>query len=169
MADVLLEVKDLKIHYPVKSKNTIGGKTAYAKAVDGVSFNVYRGETFGVVGESGCGKSTTGKAIVRLLPPTEGSIRMEGQELADIPRKELAKKIQIIFQDPYSSLDPRMTVGRCIEEPLAVHGIGNAAERRQKVLQLMRDVGLREEQYTRFPHDSPAASVSASAWPVPSP
>ncbi len=153
MADVLLEVKDLKIHYPVKSKNTIGGKTAYAKAVDGVSFNVYRGETFGVVGESGCGKSTTGKAIVRLLPPTEGSIRMEGQELADIPRKELAKKIQIIFQDPYSSLDPRMTVGRCIEEPLAVHGIGNAAERRQKVLQLMRDVGLREEQYTRFPHE----------------
>lgn len=153
MADALLEVQNLKIYYPVKSRNAIGGKVSYAKAVDGVSFTVRRGETFGVVGESGCGKSTTGKAIVRLLKPTEGHILLEGKEISDIPRKELAKHIQIIFQDPYSSLDPRMTVGRCIEEPLKVQGVGTAAERRAKVLELMKEVGLREEQYTRFPHE----------------
>ncbi len=153
MADALLEVQNLKIYYPVKSRNAIGGKVSYAKAVDGVSFTVRRGETFGVVGESGCGKSTTGKAIVRLLKPTEGHILLEGKEISDIPRKELAKHIQIIFQDPYSSLDPRMTVGRCIEEPLKVQGVGTAAERRSKVLELMKEVGLREEQYTRFPHE----------------
>ena len=153
MADALLEVQNLKIYYPVKSRNAIGGKVSYAKAVDGVSFTVRRGETFGVVGESGCGKSTTGKAIVRLLKPTEGHILLEGKEISDIPRKELAKHIQIIFQDPYSSLDPRMTVGRCIEEPLNVQGVGTAAERRAKVLELMKEVGLREEQYTRFPHE----------------
>ncbi len=153
MADALLEVQNLKIYYPVKSRNAIGGKVSYAKAVDGVSFTVRRGETFGVVGESGCGKSTTGKAIVRLLKPTEGHILLEGKEISNIPRRELAKHIQIIFQDPYSSLDPRMTVGRCIEEPLKVQGVGTAAERRAKVLELMKEVGLREEQYTRFPHE----------------
>ncbi len=153
MSEPLLSVKDLKIHYAVKSKNRLGNAVAYSKAVDGVSFDVYKGETFGVVGESGCGKSTTGKAIVRLLEPTSGDILFDGVPSHTYSRKELARRVQIIFQDPYSSLDPRMTVGRCIEEPLLVHGIGTRAERRSRALQLMADVGLREDQYTRFPHE----------------
>ena len=100
MSEALLQVKDLKIYYPVKAKNRIGTSVQYAKAVDGVSFDVYRGETFGIVGESGCGKSTTGKAIVGLLKPTAGSITFEGKSVGQYPAKEMARHIQIIFQDP---------------------------------------------------------------------
>ncbi len=118
----LLEIKDLKIYYPIKGKRDAEGKPAYVKAVDGVTFDVYENETFGLVGESGCGKSTTGRTVVRLNKPTAGSVTFEGHDLfAKMNRQQnmdLTQKIQIIYQDPYSSLDPRFTVGRCIEEPL---------------------------------------------------
>lgn len=122
-----------------------------------MTFDVYENETFGLVGESGCGKSTTGRTVVRLNKPTAGSVTFEGHDLfAKMNRQQnmdLTQKIQIIYQDPYSSLDPRFTVGRCIEEPLIVHHMGNKEERRARVLQLMHDVGLREEVYTRYPHE----------------
>lgn len=125
----LLEIKDLKIYYPIKGKRDAEGKPAYVKAVDGVTFDVYENETFGLVGESGCGKSTTGRTVVRLNKPTAGSVTFEGHDLfAKMNRQQnmdLTQKIQIIYQDPYSSLDPRFTVGRCIEEPLIVHHMGN--------------------------------------------
>ena len=152
----LLEVKNLKVYYPIKKKFP-GEAAKFVKAVDDISFDVYEGETFGLVGESGCGKSTTGKTLVRLNKPTEGTVTFGGRDLGlHASRRDvmdLTQKIQIIFQDPYSSLDPRFTIGRCIEEPLIVHKMGSAAERRQRVLQLMHDVGLREEQYTRYPHE----------------
>ncbi len=134
----LLEIKDLKIYYPIKGKRDAEGKPAYVKAVDGVTFDVYENETFGLVGESGCGKSTTGRTVVRLNKPTAGSVTFEGHDLfAKMNRQQnmdLTQKIQIIYQDPYSSLDPRFTVGRCIEEPLIVHHMGNKEERRARVL-----------------------------------
>ena len=152
----LLEVKDLKVHYAVKSKLSITGAKRSVKAVDGISFEVFEGETLGLVGESGCGKTTTGKAIVRLLTPTAGSILYDGKDIFSCTKeehKELSRKIQIIFQDPYSSLDPRFTLGRCIGEPLVIHKWKSPAERREHIMQLMRDVGLNEEHYTRFPHE----------------
>lgn len=155
MSDILLEIDDLKVYYPVKSKSVIPQKE-YVKAVDGISFSVHKKEAFGIVGESGCGKSTTGHAIVGLLKPTAGDIRLEGESILRGSRpysKEMAKKIQIIFQDPYSSLDSRFTVGRCIGEPLNVHKIGTAAERRLRVEELMEEVGLNQEQITRYPHE----------------
>lgn len=127
----LLEIKDLKIYYPIKGKRDAEGKPAYVKAVDGVTFDVYENETFGLVGESGCGKSTTGRTVVRLNKPTAGSVTFEGHDLfAKMNRQQnmdLTQKIQIIYQDPYSSLDPRFTVGRCIEEP--PHGQQGGAPR----------------------------------------
>ena len=153
----LLEVKNLKVYYPVRRSSIFAGPAKFVKAVDDISFDVYEGETFGLVGESGCGKSTTGKTLVRLNRPTAGSVVFDGQDLNQYSSRkqamELTRKIQIIFQDPFSSLDPRFTVGHCIEEPLIVHHAGNAEERRKRVLQLMHDVGLREEQYTRYPHE----------------
>ena len=122
MDDVLLEVKDLKVYYPVKTKSVIPHKE-YVKAVDGVSFQVHRKEAFGIVGESGCGKSTTGHAIVGLLHPTSGEILFEGKSVVGNTTRDFqdrAKKMQIIFQDPYSSLDSRFTVGHCIREPLDI-------------------------------------------------
>ena len=153
--DVLLEVKDLKVYYPVKTKSIIPRK-AWVKAVDGISFQVHRQEAFGIVGESGCGKSTTGHAIVGLLKATSGDILYEGESLVNgkgALSRERAKKLQIIFQDPYSSLDSRFTVGRCIREPLDVHKIGTHEERNARVEELMREVGLNHEQITRYPHE----------------
>lgn len=155
MHDVLLEVKDLKVYYPVKTKAIIPRKT-WVKAVDGVSFTVRRKEAFGIVGESGCGKSTTGHAIVGLLQATAGDILYEGESLVsgkNALSRERAKKLQIIFQDPYSSLDSRFTVGQCIREPLDVHQLGTPAERNARVEELMREVGLNHEQITRYPHE----------------
>lgn len=153
----LLEVKDLKIYYPVRETKGLHTVKRQLKAVDGVSFDVYERETFGIVGESGCGKTTTGKAVVRLLQPTGGEILFDGHRInGKISRKDgraFSRNIQLIFQDPYSSLDPRFTVGRLIAEPLVVHHEGSAAERREKVLKLMEDVGLTKEQYSKFPHE----------------
>ena len=155
MSDALLEVKDLKVYYPVKG-GSFTGKKRYVKAVDGISFEVHRKEALGIVGESGCGKSTTGHCIVGLVEPYSGDVLFEGKSIfAGKKRrsKEQAKKIQIIFQDPYSSLDPRFTVGKCIREPLDVQGVGTVAERNQKVLELMKEVGFNEDQITRYPHE----------------
>ena len=151
----LLEVKNLKVYYPVKVRsNAIRTEKRDVKAVDDISFSIGRGETFGLVGESGCGKSTTGKAIVRLLKPTAGQVLFEGRDIfAGKTGDDLSQKIQIIFQDPYSSLDPRFTVGRCIAEPLKVHKVGNRSEQEARVRSLMNDVGLRPEAYTKYPHE----------------
>lgn len=155
MSKPLLEVKDLKLYYPVKVKKTaLRSEKRFVKAVDDVTFTVNEGETFGLVGESGCGKSTTGKTIVKLLRPTDGHILFEGKDIfAPENKDDLTTRIQIIFQDPYSSLDPRFTVGRCIAEPMVVHKIGTPKEREERVHQLMSDVGLRPEHYTKYPHE----------------
>lgn len=154
---LLLSVKDLKIHYPVKVRGKgIFAQKKVVRAVDGISFDVFEGETLGIVGESGCGKSTTGKAIVRLNKPTEGSITYEGIDLFHCNKEEAArlnKEIQIIFQDPYSSLDPRFTVGHSIAEPLIVHKESSSKDRYKRVIELMEAVGLREEVYNRYPHE----------------
>ena len=153
----LLEVNDLKIYYPVRENKGLRTIKRQLKAVDGISFDVYEGETFGIVGESGCGKTTTGKAVVRLLKPTDGKILFGGKDVhakaSREDRRAFSRDIQLIFQDPYSSLDPRFTVGRLIAEPMVVHRAGSASERRQKVLELMKDVGLTPEQYSKFPHE----------------
>ena len=154
--EVLLQVENLKIYYPVK-KTKIGEKQRYLHACDDVSFSVYKGETFGIVGESGCGKTTTGKALVKIVRPTSGTIRYGGKDIyKDFTRKEdfaFRRKLQMIFQDPFSSLDPRFTVGRIIGEPLNIHRVGTSAQRRERVIELMHEVDMRPEQMTKFPHE----------------
>lgn len=149
----LLEVRNLKKYFSVKNDGLFKPKKQL-KAVDGVSFIIYQGETLGLVGESGCGKSTTGKMIVKILPPTDGQIIYKGKDIVPMSKKEfreMRKEIQMIFQDPYSSLDPRRSNGKTIEEPLEVNKIkGNT---REKVLGIMKEVGLREEFYDRYPHE----------------
>lgn len=154
MSNVILSLRDLRIYYIVKG-GFLNLKKNYVKAVDGINIDIFEGEAFGIVGESGCGKSTTGYGIVGLLKPTEGEILFEGLDISKKSTRgiEFASKVQIIFQDPYSSLDPRFTVGRSIAEPLVVHKIGNSKSQRERVLKLMNDVGLHEEQYTKFPHE----------------
>ncbi len=154
-SDVLLEVRDLKKHY-VLSKRTVFGRREVLRAVDGISFSLRRGETLGLVGESGCGKTTTGKCIVRLIEPTSGQISLEGEDVVGASPdriREIRKQMQIIFQDPYSSLNPRMTVGQIVGEPFAIHGICAGKERRQRVEALIDRVGLTRDSYTRFPHE----------------
>ncbi len=153
----LLAVRDLKVYYPIKVRSRgIFSQKKLVRAVDGISFDVYEGETLGIVGESGCGKSTTGKTIVRLNRPTAGSVTYDGMDLFSCPpqaQARISREIQIVFQDPSSSLDPRFTVGRSIAEPLVVHKAGAPAERRARVVELMRAVGLREDVYDRYPHE----------------
>ena len=152
----LLMVRDLNVSYPLK-KNFFGRTLKSLKAVNGISFDVYRGETLGLVGESGCGKTTLGRALLRLVDSASGSITYNGQRLDCMSRKELRKlrsRIQIIFQDPYSSLNPRMTAGQTIMEPLQTHSIVTShSERRKKALELMDSVGLRAEWIDRYPHE----------------
>ncbi len=152
----LLTVENLKVYFPAK-RSLLGKVTSYIKAVDDVSFNIYEGETLGLVGESGCGKSTLGRTILRLIEATDGSIRYKGYDLRKGDPKtmrSLRKEMQIIFQDPYSSLNPRMCIGDAIAEPLLVHGIvKNKNERREKVMELLTKVGLLPEHYRRYPHE----------------
>ena len=152
----LLIVSHLKVHFP-SAKTFLGKVTSYTKAVDNVSFDVYEGETLGLVGESGCGKSTLGRAILRLIDATEGSIHYKGIDLMKAESsklKALRKDMQIIFQDPYSSLNPRITIGDAIAEPLLVHGIiTNRKDRKDKVIELLEKVNLRSEHYQRYPHE----------------
>jgi peptide/nickel transport system ATP-binding protein len=152
----LLQVKNLKTYYPSK-RNFWGKPIEYVKAVDDVSFDVYPGETLGLVGESGCGKTTLGRTILRLSPATEGSILYKGQDLTNLKDdslKELRRDIQIIFQDPYSSLNPRMTVGSAILEPMQVHGLyENDTQRKEKVIELLETVSLDGSHFNRYPHE----------------
>ena len=152
----LLTVEDLKVHFPIK-RGVFSSSVGHVKAVDGVSFNVYRGQTLGLVGESGCGKTTTGRAILRLVEPTSGAIRFDGvdvQSLRGAALKEMRSRLQIIFQDPYGSLNPRMTVESTIIEPMAVHGLGRRrSDRRDKAASLLEEVGLLPEHLRRYPHE----------------
>jgi oligopeptide transport system ATP-binding protein len=153
--DTLLEVKNLKKHFPIKGgifSKTIG----YVYAVDGVSFSLQSGETLGLVGESGCGKSTTGRTILRLIEPTEGSVKFEGREITKLDKgnmRSLRREMQIIFQDPYASLNPRMTVGSIIGEPLEIHKIARGSEKEDQVASLLEKVGLRSEDMRKYPHE----------------
>ena len=151
----LLEVKDLKKWFP-SSKSPFSGKKQYVKAVDGVSFTLHYGETLGIVGESGCGKSTMGRSVLRLLEPTSGQIFFEGKNFTALNKKELRKsrsELQIIFQDPYASLDPRMTIGDIIAEPLDIQLKLSEKERMERVLKMMERVGLNTRYVNRYPHE----------------
>ena len=155
--DVLLEVNNLKMHFPVTSGLIFQRTVAYVKAVDDVSFTVKKGETLGLVGESGCGKTTTGRCILQLYKPTAGQIIFEGQDLTRLNTKQMRtmrREMQVIFQDPYSSLNPRMTAGNIIGEPLIVHGlVSGKAEYRERVAELLMNVGLNPYMADRFPHE----------------
>ncbi len=153
--EVLMDVKGLKMHFPIM-RGVLARQVGAVKAVDGVSFDIRRGETLGLVGESGCGKSTTGRAILQLYRPTAGSVVFEGHELTRTKGEELRhmrRKMQMIFQDPYASLNPRMTVGAIVQEPLDVHNIGTRAERKDRVKDLLKLVGLNPGFVNRFPHE----------------
>lgn len=151
----LVVVRDLKKYFPVR-RGLLQRVVAWVKAVDGVSFNIRRGETLGLVGESGCGKTTVGRTILRLIEPTAGEVYFEGRNIFALTKSELKalrRDMQIIFQDPYSSLDPRMPVGASIAEGLAVHGIGTPKERMEMVIDLLRKVGLEDYHARRYPHE----------------
>jgi oligopeptide/dipeptide ABC transporter ATP-binding protein len=156
MTEPLVDVRDLVVHFPVRRAGLFGGRQEVVHAVDGVSFSIERGEALGLVGESGCGKSTTARTVVGLHRPTAGQVRFDGVDLASLPPEQLRvlrRRFQIVFQDPFSSLNPRMTVGALIGEPLAIHGIGTASERPGRVAELMEMVGLRPDQVSRYPHE----------------
>ncbi len=154
--DPVMTVRDLKVWFPLK-KSMFGRVTDWVKAVDGISFDVWPGQTLGLVGESGCGKTTTGRAILRLIEPTAGQVTFQGRDLAAMGWPELQKvrtDLQIIFQDPYSSLNPRLTVEQAITEPMLVHGIGNSdRDRRDRAAALLEEVGLPPEYLRRYPHE----------------
>ena len=155
--DILLEVNNLKMYFPVTSGMLFQRTVAHVKAVDDLSFTVRRGETLGLVGESGCGKTTTGRCILQLYKPTEGEVIFEGEDLTRLGTKQMRamrREMQVIFQDPYSSLNPRMTAGNIIGEPLIVHGlVSGKAEYREKVADLLQNVGLNPYMADRFPHE----------------
>ena len=149
----LLEVENLAKHYPVRSGIILAKEIGRVRAVDGVSFTLRRGETLALVGESGCGKSTTARLVLRLIEPSTGSVRFEGTDITKLEGptlKAFRRRAQIVFQDPYASLNPRLTVGQTIMEPLEVHGIGDAASRRARVDELLQLVGLAPYQAARF-------------------
>jgi oligopeptide/dipeptide ABC transporter ATP-binding protein len=149
-----LEVKDLKKHFPIR-KGVLRRTVGHVYAVDGVSFSINQGETLGLVGESGCGKSTVGRLILRLIEPTAGSVEIEGHDITRLGKRELRpyrRQMQIIFQDPFSSLDPRMRAGDIVGEPLRVHGVGRRRDRRDRVAELFERVGLRRAQMDNYPH-----------------
>ena len=170
MSNSILEVRDLVKHFPVRVgvlfKHTIG----HVRAVDGVSFDLYKGETLGVVGESGCGKSTLAQVLMRLEPPTSGTARYDGRDIFAMRGAELRKlrrSIQIVLQDPYTSLNPRMTVGDIVGEPFEIHPeVAPKGSRAKKVQELLDVVGLNPEHLNRYPTSSPAGSASASGSPA---
>jgi oligopeptide transport system ATP-binding protein len=151
----LLELRHVKKYFPIR-KGVLQREVARVHAVDDVSFTVTEGETLGLVGESGCGKSTLGRTIIRLLEPTDGEILFDGQEIEGLgPRRlrPLRREMQMVFQDPYASLNPRKRVGTIISDPMKIHGLGNSRERKARVGELLQTVGLSPEHYNRFPHE----------------
>ena len=154
--EVLLEVENLVKHYPIRSGKVIRHQTGVVHAVCGVSFKLAAGETLGIVGESGCGKTTLGRTVLQLHPATSGSVRFEGQELTEKKGAELRRlrrELQVVFQDPYASLDPRMPVGEIVAEPLRIHERWNRRSGPQRVAELFRQVGLSKSQSNRYPHE----------------
>jgi oligopeptide transport system ATP-binding protein len=152
---VLLKVENLKKHFPIM-RGVFRRQVGAVQAVDGVTFNIYEGETLGLVGESGCGKSTTGRVVLQLLDPTDGTVEFKGRNLTKLSKNELRRErrhMQMIFQDPYASLNPRMTVGNIIGEPLKIQKLGNAADRKKRVQELLRVVGLNPYFVNRYPHE----------------
>jgi oligopeptide transport system ATP-binding protein len=154
MTEVLLQVRNLKKHFPITG-GVFGKQVGQVKAVDGLSFEVRKGETLGLVGESGCGKSTTGRLLLRLLDPSEGTVFFEDKEITSLSKEELRKlrrEMQMVFQDPYASLNPRHTIEKILEEPLIVHGIGDKKERKKRVHEILEVVGLSSYHAKRYPH-----------------
>jgi oligopeptide transport system ATP-binding protein len=155
-AEALLEVTDLVKHFPVKSGILIDREVDQVRAVDGVSFSIPPGQTLGLVGESGSGKSTACRALLNLTPPTSGSVRFEGKEIAGLSRSQmrpLRRQMQMIFQDPYASLNPRQRVGQIVGAPLKLQDVASGPELRKRVQELLERVGLSAEHYDRFPHE----------------
>ncbi|MEW6308975.1 MAG: oligopeptide/dipeptide ABC transporter ATP-binding protein [Bacillota bacterium] len=153
---VILEVKHLKKHFPLRRGVLFTKVEAWNHAVDDISFTVRKGETLGLVGESGCGKTTAGRTIIRLYAPTSGSVTFEGRDVFKLQAEDLRamrRRIQMIFQDPYASLNPRMTVGDIVGEPLDIHGLAKNSARRDRIHELLRMVGLNAEHANRFPHE----------------
>lgn len=154
-SDIILSIKNLKKHFPIK-KGLLLREVGQVKAVDDITLDIYRGETVGLVGESGCGKSTLGRTIIRLYEPTGGEIKFKNKDFLSVHGAELRKMrkdIQMIFQDPNASLDPRMTIGQILTQPFDVHGIHSPSERRQKAQELLETVGLRPSHINRYPHE----------------
>ena len=151
----LVEVSDLKKHFPIR-KGVFSQIVGYVYAVDGVSFHVDHGETLGLVGESGCGKSTTGKVLLKLIEPTAGTIKVRGEDVTDldaVSMRPLRREMQIIYQDPYSSLNPRMSAGDIVGEPLTIHEVASGKEKEERVAQLFERVGLQAHQMNDYPHE----------------
>ncbi|MGD9206762.1 MAG: dipeptide ABC transporter ATP-binding protein [Desulfobacterales bacterium] len=153
--ETLLSVEDLEVHFPIK-KGVLSRVAGYVYAVDGVSISLGKGETLGIVGESGCGKTTTGLAVLRLIEPTAGTIRFGETDITTLSTsklRSLKREIQMIFQDPYSSLNPRMTVNHILRDPMEIHNLYPGAERKERIAYLLEKVGLRPEQGRRYPHE----------------
>jgi len=153
----ILNIEGLKKYFPVRGVfGGLGGVKGYVKAVNDISIKLYEGETYGLVGESGCGKSTAGRSVLRLTEPTEGRITYHGQDILQLSGKEmqeLRRDMQMVFQDPYSSLNPRKRIGKILEEPLVIQSIGDKKERVDRVMEIMEKVGMRPDHYYRFPHE----------------
>lgn len=150
--EAMLEVKNLVKVFPVRAGFFGGGNTCI-KAVDNISFSILKGETFGLVGESGCGKTTVGRTVLRLHEPDGGRILFDGADITKVNMKPVRKRMQMIFQDPYSSLNPRMTVGDMLDEPMTIHGLAGRSERKERILQLLEMTGLNKDYVNRYPHE----------------
>ena len=155
-SEPILKIKDLKKYFSMGKEGIFSGKARMVKAVDGVDFSLYKGQTFGLVGESGCGKTTTGRCILKLYGITDGEILFQGKNIQSFEGKErmqYRRDVQAVFQDPYGSLNPRMKIGEFIEEPMLVHGISNSRDRKKRVAKLLGVVGLSSDHASRYPHE----------------